>query len=111
MDKLDTLKVRSEKRQKTKKKKMEFSKLLLIQETILIWIMTLGILALAFVCVVRQSYGELPWLTAMIGFPWGAYGISQAYYYNKAKAENTKNGIKYETVMNEMKSDSNSAVG
>lgn len=37
----------------------------------------------------------------MIGFPWTAYGVSQAYYYKKAKAENTKGGIKYETVLQE----------
>lgn len=24
----------------------------------------------------------------MVGFPWTAYGVSQAFYYNKAKREN-----------------------
>ena len=24
----------------------------------------------------------------MVGLPWAAYGVSQAFYYNKAKAEN-----------------------
>lgn len=81
------------------KQKREFSKSLLIQESVLIWIVTLGFLVLAFVCIFKQYFGELPWLAAMAGFPWAAYGVSQACYYKKAEKENTKNGIKYETVM------------
>lgn len=84
----------------TKKKQKEFSKWLLIQESALIWIITIAFIALAYVCVANQYFGELPWLAAMVGFPWTAYGVSQAYYYKKATAENTKNGIKYDTTIN-----------
>ena len=35
----------------------------------------------------------------MVSLPWTAYGVSQCFYYDKSKAENTKDGIKYETVM------------
>lgn len=77
----------------------EFSKWLLMQETILIWIVTITFLVLAFVCITNQYFGELPWLTAMAGFPWTAYGASQAFYYKKSEKENTVGGIKYETVM------------
>lgn len=88
---------------KTKeKKKKEFSKVLLIQESMLIWIMTLALITLAFICVFNQAYAELPWLTAMVALPWTAYGVSQAYYYKKAAKENTAGGIKYETVMAEL---------
>ena len=80
-------------------KKKEFSKLLLIQESILIWIITLGCLVLAYFCIMNDSYGDLPWLTAIVGLPWTAYGISQAFYYKKAMAENIKDGIKYDSVM------------
>lgn len=80
-------------------KKPEFSKLLLIQESILIWIVTIVLLILAFVCISREYFGELPWIAAMVGFPWTAYGVSQMYYYKKSMAENTKDGIKYDTVM------------
>lgn len=80
-------------------KKREFSKTLLIQESILIWITTLAFLALAFVCVFKGYLGSLPWLAAMAAFPWTAYGVSQACYYSKSKAENTKNGIKFETAL------------
>lgn len=81
------------------KKKNEFSKTLLIQESVLIWIMSLAFLALAYVCIINQYFGELPWLAAMVAFPWTAYGVSQGFYYKKAMAENTKDGIKYESVV------------
>ena len=88
-----------------KKSKKAFSKVLLIQESILIWIVTLAFLALAAFCVQKDYTGSLPWLTAMISFPWGAYGVSQCFYYNKSTKENTKNGIKFETVMAELNAD------
>jgi hypothetical protein len=61
--------------------------------------MTLGFMALAFVCIIKGYTGSLPWLTAMVTLPWTAYGVSQVYYYKKATVENSKNGIKYDTVM------------
>lgn len=65
------------KNKKTKEsKKTEFSKWLLRQESVLIWITTISLIALAFVCIFNQYFGELPWLAAMVGFPWGAYGVS-----------------------------------
>lgn len=92
---------KSRKPKTKKKKKFEFSKLLIIQESVLIWIVTLSVLVLAYICIINQYFGELPWITAMIGLPWTAYGLSQGFYYDKAKKENTKGGIKYETVMAE----------
>jgi positive regulator of sigma E activity len=80
-------------------KKIEFSKLLLLQESILIWIMSLTFLVLAFFCIWKGYMGSLPWLAAMVAFPWTAYGVSQAFYYKKAMAENTKDGIKYESII------------
>ena len=89
------------KKKKNTENKMEFSKQLLLQESLLIWIITIAFIILAFVCVANQYFGELPWLAAMCGFPWTAYGASQAFYFRKAEKENTKGGIKYETVMSE----------
>jgi hypothetical protein len=80
----------------------EFSKFLLLQESALVWVCTLGLLILAYICIRKGFLGSLPWLAAMAGCPWAAYGISQAFYYNKSKAENTKNGIKFESVMAEV---------
>jgi len=79
--------------------KQEFSKTLLIQESLLIWIHSIAMLVLAYICVFRGYFAELPWLTAMTSLPWAAYAISQRAYYKKAQAENTKDGIKYETIM------------
>lgn len=85
-----------------KNKKFEFSKILLIQESALIWVVTIAFLGLAALCILKDYTGSLPWLTAMASLPWTAYGVSQACYYNKAKKENTVGGIKYDTVMAEL---------
>lgn len=85
----------------SEKKKIEFSKTLLKQESALIWIMSLSFIVLAFYCIYQGFTGSLPWLAAMVGFPWTAYGVSQAMYYRKSMAENTCGGIKYETVIAE----------
>ena len=81
------------------KKHKEFSKILLLQESILIWIMSIGFLILAFYCVALGFTGSLPWLAAMVGGPWTAYAVSQAFYYKKAMHENTKGGLKFEAAM------------
>lgn len=83
-------------------KHKEFSKVLLIQESALIWINTIAHILLAFYCVMCGYAGALPWVSASASLPWVAYGVSQGFYYNKAKAENSKNGIKYDTVMKEL---------
>lgn len=57
-------------------KKQEFSKSLLIQETILVWIITIAFIGLAYFCILNGYIGELPWLTSIVAFPWGAYGVS-----------------------------------
>lgn len=81
---------------KNNKQKTSFSKALLIQESILIWIITITFLVLAFVCIFNGFFGELPWLSVIVAFPWSAYGISQSYYYKKSMKENTKDGIVFE---------------
>lgn len=84
------------------KGKKEFSKTLLIQESVLVWITTLAFIVLAFLSIEHDFSGELPWLATLCGTLWAAYGVSQAFYYNKAKEENTKGGIKYMSVANEL---------
>ena len=60
-----------------RKKKSEFSKKLLFQESLLIWIVTIGFFIMSFICIQNQYFGELPWLTAMAACPWTAYAVSQ----------------------------------
>ena len=89
----------------------EFSKWLLIQESALIWIISIAFIALAYICIANQYFGELPWLTTMVAFPWGAYGVSQAFYYKKAEKENTQGGIKYETARAQCQRSDDQAAG
>ena len=91
-------------------KKKEFSKVLLIQESALIWFNTIAHVILAFYCVMSGYAGALPWVSASASLPWVAYGVSQGFYYNKAKAENSKNGIKYDTVMAEINNTYNNII-
>ena len=85
-----------------KNQKKEFSKVLLIQESALLWVLTLSFIGLAFYCIFCGYTGSLPWLAAMISFPWTAYGVSQVFYYKKSTVENSKDGIKFESVMAEV---------
>ena len=87
---------------KQRKPKKEYSKGLLIQESVLSWITSLLCIALAFFCILQGYTGSLPWITASASLPWAAYGISQVFYYKKSMLENTKGGIKYDTVMKEL---------
>ena len=86
-----------------KKKKMAFSKILLIQESFLIWIVTLTGLYLAYFSVVNQSFSDLPWIATIIACPWTAYGATQAFYYKKSEKENIKDGITFESAMAQLR--------
>lgn len=70
------------------KKKKEFSKRLIFWEGLLVTAISATGLYLAYLAVKNEYAGALPWVTAMVTSAWGAYGVSQAFYYNKAKAEN-----------------------
>ena len=87
---------------KKKRKKKEFSKTLLVQESILVWLVTLSCLVCCFVCIFRSSFVELPWLSALIASVWGAYGVSQAFYYKKSEKENIKGGIVFENSLRDL---------
>lgn len=89
-------------KKKSEKNTKEYSKVLLIQESALLWVLTLGMMGLAYLCIINGYLGTLPWLAAMVAFPWTAYGVSQAMYYRKSEKENTKGGIKFESVMAEV---------
>lgn len=85
---------------KTKQKKQRsFSKTLLIQETILIWLITFICLGLALLSILTGYVGDFTWLATMIGFPWTAYGVSQAFYYRKSQKENSVGGLTYDLAM------------
>ncbi len=75
---------------------MEFSKRLIADIRILLWVVTVGGLVLAAWCIHRGYTGSLPWLSAMVGLPWAAHGTVCAFYLNMAKADHQTGGITFE---------------
>jgi hypothetical protein len=81
-------------------RRIEFSKLLVILETVIVGYLTFKGVRLAEMCVEKSFTGSLPWVATMVSCAWAAYGTSAGFYYNKSKAENVQGGIKYESVIN-----------
>lgn len=75
-------------RRKRKIKMFEFSKLIIIQESVLVWVSTIKLLSFAEHSIVNGYLGSLPYISTLCGAIWAAYGVSVGFYYNKAKAEN-----------------------
>ncbi len=69
-------------------KKREFSKIIIVMETLVILFVTAGGFYIAYIAVKAMYMGALPWITALIAPAWGAYGVSVQQYYGKARAEN-----------------------
>ena len=65
----------------------QFSKLIILFETIIVAYLTYKGVYLAELCIVNQYAGSLPWIATMLISAWGAYGVSVGFYYNKGKAE------------------------
>lgn len=82
---------------KQPKKKKEFSKQLVSDIRILLWIITIGALLLAALCIIRGYIGSLPWLSAMVGLPWTAHGVVCSFYLNMAKSDHREGGITFES--------------
>ncbi|MGM9619539.1 MAG: hypothetical protein ACI3W8_06905 [Oscillospiraceae bacterium] len=80
-------------------KKVSFSKVLLIMESILVLYTTYEGFQLAHEAIAQNYLGALPWVATMVTAAWGAYGTSVAFYYNKSKAENSKGGIVYDAAL------------
>ncbi len=70
------------------KKGFEFSKLIIVFETVIVTGLTLVILALAYMSICRGYGGSLPYLTALVAPAWGCYAFSAKHYYSKAGKEN-----------------------
>ena len=77
-------------------KQQEFSKRLISDIRLLLWVVTLGGLVLAAYCIRKGYTGSLPWLTAMVGLPWTAHGTVCAFYLNLFKSDHKEGGITFE---------------
>lgn len=81
------------------KTKLEFSKKLIMDIRVLLWIVTLSGIALAFYCIYLGYLGTLPWISALVGLPWSAHGVVCSFYLNMAKSDHSQGGITYELAM------------
>lgn len=81
------------------KTKLEFSKKLIMDIRVLLWIVTLSGIALAFYCIHLGYLGTLPWISALVGLPWSAHGVVCSFYLNMAKSDHSQGGITYELAM------------
>lgn len=79
-----------------KPKALDFSKKLVDDVRYLLWIVTVGALVLAFYCAHKGFAGALPWLSAMVGLPWTAWGTVSSFYLNMAKSDHKDGGITME---------------
>ena len=76
-----------------------FSKRLLLLESAIVLHTTAEGFSLARLAVSANFAGTLPWIATMVTAAWSAYGVSAAFYYSKARAENTAGGVVYETAL------------
>lgn len=76
--------------------KPEFSKRLVMDIRALLWVVTLGGLALAAYCIRVGYTGSLPWISAMVGLPWTAHGVVCSFYLNMSKSDHNEGGITFE---------------
>lgn len=70
--------------------KPDFSKRLVMDIRALLWVVTLGGLALAAYCIRVGYTGSLPWISAMVGLPWTAHGVVCSFYLNMSKSDHSE---------------------
>ena len=84
---------------KKEKKRLEFSKRLILDIRILLWVITISAIVLAFLCVIYGYIGSLPWIATLVGLPWSAHGVVCSFYLNMAKSDHKQGGITYDMAM------------
>lgn len=85
--------------------KLDYSKRIIADIRILLWIITIAAIVLAFWCVKLGYLGSLGWISVLVGLPWSAHGTVCAFYLNLAKSDHSIGGITYETAMRKMDND------
>ncbi len=88
--------MKKKRRQGQREIMLEYSKRITNDMRGLLWVISVGGLLLAFYCVRRGFEGGLPWITAMVGLPWTAWGTAAAFYLNLAKSDHKAGGITYD---------------
>lgn len=90
--------------------KIEFSKKLILDIRVLLWIVTLAGIGLAFYAMCLGYLGTLPWISALVGLPWTAHGAVCSFYLNMAKSDHSQGGITYETAMRELNNSTDATI-
>ena len=80
-----------------KKKPVDFSKKIIKDIRLLLYIVTIGGLILAAYCIANNYLGSLPWLSVMVGLPWSAHGVVCSFYLNMSKSDHREGGITFES--------------
>ena len=75
---------------KKRKKKFEFSKLILVFETVLVAYVSHRVLGFVGRAIELDYTGSLPYLTTFISAVWAAYGASVSFYQTKSCKENVR---------------------
>lgn len=71
-------------------RRVEFSKLILLFETLLVAYVSHRVLGFVETAIEKDYSGSLPYLTTFISAVWAAYGASVSFYQNKSAKENVK---------------------
>ena len=96
-------KKRSSKRSsKSRQTLLDYSKRITNDMRSLLWVISVGGLLLGFYAVHARFEGALPWISAMVGLPWTAWGTAAAFYLNLAKSDHRQGGITHDTAMAEL---------
>ena len=85
--------------QKAGKRRLSASKLIALAVLLVDGSATYIVLYLCWLAIVRDYAGALPYLTTLIGALQAVTGVVLTAYYHKAKADNTKGGIVYDTAL------------
>lgn len=75
---------------KKRRKKFEFSKLILVFETVLVAYVSHRVLGFVGRAIELDYTGSLPYLTTFISAVWAAYGASVSFYQTKSCKENVR---------------------
>lgn len=95
---------------KWEEKKIEFSKKLICDIRLLLWVVTLSGIILAFYCIHLGYLGTLGWITTLVGLPWAAHGAICSFYLNMAKSDHKAGSITYDIAMKTLENNSDSTI-
>lgn len=79
-----------------KRRRLQYSKILVSDIRSLLWVVTLGGFFLAFYCIYKGYTGSLPWIGSMVGLPWAAHGTVCSFYLRLAQSDHSAGGITFE---------------